>query len=164
MYYYPGHWILYQLCTFECTFSTPWGAFRPVAILQVCTCQLNHNIFRILPGPHLYLWVESSNVDKESCWRTKVPGESIAMATFTPMQGFTTFGPHCSWCRWTDKVLDEICLRSKGQHNLHTYLLHFKICHSWILIWLGLVQSIKYWQNDKIGQNAFSKIKVLLLI
>ena len=29
------------------------------------------NNFRILPGTHLYTWVESSNVDKVSCWRTK---------------------------------------------------------------------------------------------
>ena len=28
----------------------------------------------ILPGTHLYTWVESSNVDKVSCWMTKVPG------------------------------------------------------------------------------------------
>ena len=32
------------------------------------------NNVRILPGTHLYTWVESSNVDKVSCWRTKVPG------------------------------------------------------------------------------------------
>ena len=29
------------------------------------------NNVRILPGTHLYTWVESSNVDKVSCWRTK---------------------------------------------------------------------------------------------
>ena len=29
------------------------------------------NNIRILPGTHLYTWVESSNVDKVSCWRTK---------------------------------------------------------------------------------------------
>ena len=28
----------------------------------------------ILPGTHLYTWVESSNVDKVSCWRTRVAG------------------------------------------------------------------------------------------
>ena len=28
-----------------------------------------------LPGPHLYTWVESSNVDKLPCWRTKVHGD-----------------------------------------------------------------------------------------
>ena len=29
------------------------------------------NNVRILPGTHSYTWVESSNVDKVSCWRTK---------------------------------------------------------------------------------------------
>ena len=29
------------------------------------------NYVRILLGTHLYTWVESSNVDKVSCWRTK---------------------------------------------------------------------------------------------
>ena len=36
----------------------------------------HHNTVRVLPGTHLYTWVESSNVDKVSCWRTKVPGDS----------------------------------------------------------------------------------------
>ena len=34
---------------------------------------MTHNLIRILPGTHLYIWVESSNVDKVPCWRTKVP-------------------------------------------------------------------------------------------
>ena len=38
--------------------------------------QLNHNTIRILPGPYLYTWVESSNVDKAPCWRTKIQGDS----------------------------------------------------------------------------------------
>ena len=51
----------------QCTFSTPWGVFWPVTILQECTCQLTHNNVCILPGPHLiYTWVESSNVDTVS--------------------------------------------------------------------------------------------------
>ena len=33
----------------------------------------NTIICHLLPGPHLYTWVESSNVDKLPCWRTKVP-------------------------------------------------------------------------------------------
>ena len=32
--------------------------------------QATNNV-RILPGTHLYTWVESSIVDKVSCWRTK---------------------------------------------------------------------------------------------
>ena len=35
--------------------------------------QATNNV-RILPGTYLYTWVESNNADKESCWRTKVPG------------------------------------------------------------------------------------------
>ena len=53
MYYYPGHKDSDTILHSECTFSTPRGAFRPVAVLQARTCQLNHNSVRILPGPHL---------------------------------------------------------------------------------------------------------------
>ena len=35
----------------------------------------NTIICHILPGPHLYTWVESSNVDKLPCWRIKVHGD-----------------------------------------------------------------------------------------
>ena len=48
-------------------------------------------ILHILPGTHLYTWVESSNVDKVSCWRTKVPGIN-GNRTHNPLiqsQGFT---------------------------------------------------------------------------
>ena len=41
VYYYPGKWILHQFSHSKCTFSTPWGAFRPVAILQACTSHAN---------------------------------------------------------------------------------------------------------------------------
>ena len=51
----------------QCTFSAPRGAFRPVAILQARTCQLNHNNFLIQLGPDFYTWVKSGNVDKVSC-------------------------------------------------------------------------------------------------
>ena len=58
----------------QCTISTPKGAFLAelpiVAFRQIHT----QHILHILPGTHLYTWVESSNVDKVSCWRTKVPG------------------------------------------------------------------------------------------
>ena len=72
VYYYPGHWIQYKSCTHSAPSQLPigsilarcyfWGAHKP-----------NHatNNVRILPGTHLYTWVESSNVDKVSCWRTK---------------------------------------------------------------------------------------------
>ena len=35
IYYYPGHRIQDSFCHSECTFSTPWGAFRPVDVLLV---------------------------------------------------------------------------------------------------------------------------------
>ena len=63
-YYYPGHWIQFQDRT------TPKGAFLA---LQAATVHTQH-ILHILPSTHLYTWVESSNVDKVSCSRTKVPG------------------------------------------------------------------------------------------
>ena len=53
VYYYPGHWIQHQ----SCTHSAP--------------SQQATNKIRILPGTHSYTWVESGNVDKVSCWRTK---------------------------------------------------------------------------------------------
>ena len=52
---------------------------------------LHNIILHILHGTHLYTWVESSNVDKVSCWRTKVPGTD-GNRTRNPLiqsQGFT---------------------------------------------------------------------------
>ena len=57
----------------QCTFSTPWGAFRTVTNVQVCPCQVN-NIFCILPGSNVYNWVKSSNVNNVSWWREKSTG------------------------------------------------------------------------------------------
>ena len=57
-----------------------------------CGVQANtQHILHILPGTHLYTWVESSNVDRVSCWRTKVPGID-GKQTRNPLiqsQGFT---------------------------------------------------------------------------
>ena len=71
----------------QCTIFTPKGAFLaelPIVALQANTyTTLYPSQVHILPGTHLYTWVESrlsSNVDKVSCWRTKVPG----IATYTP--------------------------------------------------------------------------------
>ena len=75
----------------QCTISNPKGAFLDelpiVAFRQIHT----QHILHILPGTHLYTWVESSNVDKVSCWRTKVPGID-GNRTRNPLiqsQGFT---------------------------------------------------------------------------
>ena len=93
----------------QCTFSTPWGALWPVAILQAGTCQLNRNTICILLGPHLYTWVESSNVDKVSCWWTKVPGDS-------------TVSPHPSkksmLCPWVQASAGNRVAYNKQTKNL----------------------------------------------
>ena len=51
----------------QCTISTPKGAF--LAELPILAFRQIHtqHILHILPGTHLYTWVESSNVDKVSC-------------------------------------------------------------------------------------------------
>ena len=62
----PGHWIQYQSCTHR----------APSQLLGEHSGQAPHqaaNNVRILPGTHLYTWMESSNVDNVSCWRTTVP-------------------------------------------------------------------------------------------
>ena len=66
--YYPGHWIQYQSCTHSAPSLLP-GEHSGQVLLQGCT-HATCNV-RILPGTHLYTLVESSNVDKVSCWRTK---------------------------------------------------------------------------------------------
>ena len=75
----------------QCTISTPKGAF--LAELPILAFRQIHtqHILHILPGTHLYTWVESSNVDRVSCWRTKVPGID-GNRTRNPLiqsQGFT---------------------------------------------------------------------------
>ena len=73
------------------TISTPKGAFL-VELPMVAFRQIHtQHILHILPGTHLYTWVKSSNVDKVSCWRTKVPGID-GNRTCNPLiqnQGFT---------------------------------------------------------------------------
>ena len=68
VYYYPGHRIQTQFCTQ----SALSPAFRPVAVWQARTIPTQPQ-FRSHPtGSPFNTWVESSNVDKVSCWRTKV--------------------------------------------------------------------------------------------
>ena len=57
----------------QCTISTPQGAFLAWYSSLMVLANSNTIICHLLPGPHLYTWVESSNVDKLPCWRTKVP-------------------------------------------------------------------------------------------
>ena len=47
----------------KCTLSTPWGAFQPVLPFKGAHMLIKHINHLILPGTHLYTWVESSNAD-----------------------------------------------------------------------------------------------------
>ena len=74
-YYYPGRWIQFQDHTYSAQFPLP----REHSLLSCLSWRsgkymYTQHILHILPGTHLYTWVKSSNVDKVSCWRTKVPG------------------------------------------------------------------------------------------
>ena len=72
-YYYPGHWIHFNAALTVHNFHSPERI--PCLVPQPIMALANSNtiICHLLPGPHLYTWVESSNVDKLPCWRTKVP-------------------------------------------------------------------------------------------
>ena len=79
------------------------GSIRPDTILQMRTCQLNHNKFRTLLGPHLYTWVKSSNVDSVllkdkgtgRCWESNRAPQSESRG-FTPIyhSTSTSLGTH----------------------------------------------------------------------
>ena len=74
-YYYPGRWIQYFKAALTVHNFHSQGTIPCRATYGGVTGKYIHNIIlHILPGTHLYTWVESSNVDKLSCWRTKVPG------------------------------------------------------------------------------------------
>ena len=68
VYYFPR--LQYQCCT-HCTPSWLWlgTTWEEHTIPNQVT-----NKVCILSGTHIYIWVEISNVDKVSYWRTKVPG------------------------------------------------------------------------------------------
>ena len=53
LYYYPGHRIQNQFCTQSALSPLPGEQSRQSAFYRRAQCQLNHNIVRILPGPHL---------------------------------------------------------------------------------------------------------------
>ena len=64
----------------QCTVSTPHGAFlaeQPIMALA----NSNTIICHLLPGPHLYTWVESSNVDKIALLKDK---SAAAMVRIEP--------------------------------------------------------------------------------
>ena len=95
----------------QCTISTPKGAFlAELPIMAFRQIHIQH-ILHILPSTHLYTWVESSNVDKVSCWRTKVPGidRNRTRNPLIQSQGFTPNIPQhlhgVDW--WSIKV--EAC-------------------------------------------------------
>ena len=68
----------------------------------------NTIICHLLPGPHLYTWVESSNVDKLRCWRTKVPrrwwdsntGSQRESRVNTPIY-HENLQLNCCYCYWS---------------------------------------------------------------
>ena len=91
-YYYPGRWIQFQDGTYLHNFHSQ-GSIPCQAAYHGVTGKYIHNIsftsYRV--RTHLYTWLESSNVDKVSCWRTKVPGID-GNRTRNPLiqsQGFT---------------------------------------------------------------------------
>ena len=75
------------------------------------------NNVRILPGTHLYTWVESSNVDKVSCWRTKSarhwresnPQPLIQSQGFNPIYHGTSTILKSNQASWPICVI-EICI------------------------------------------------------
>ena len=62
VYYYPGHWIQYQSCTHSAPSQLTGDAFWLGATsgVHIMPHHATNNV-RILPGTHLYTWVESSN-------------------------------------------------------------------------------------------------------
>ena len=66
----------FQCRTYSAQFPLPGEHSLPgIAACDNGVANLNTIICHILPGPHLYTWVESSNVDKVPCWGTKVHGD-----------------------------------------------------------------------------------------
>ena len=76
VYYYPGHRIQNQFCTQSALSPLPGEHSGQSSFYRRAQCQLNHNVVRILPGPHLTPGSRAAMWDKVSCWRTKVPGDS----------------------------------------------------------------------------------------
>ena len=68
-----------SLDTFQCrTYSAQFPLHREHSLPGIATYNgagkfKHNNLSPPIPGPHLYTWVASSNVDKLPCWRTKVP-------------------------------------------------------------------------------------------
>ena len=71
-----------SLDTFQCrTYSAQFPLPREHSLPGIATYngagKFKHNNLSPPTGPHLYTWVESSNVDKLPCWRTKVPRRMV---------------------------------------------------------------------------------------
>ena len=77
---YPGQWIHFNAALFNTVHNIHTLRSIPSLKLLMTHChsgadKFKHIICRILPGPHLCTWVESNNVDKLPCGRTKVNGD-----------------------------------------------------------------------------------------
>ena len=69
----PGHWIQFKDRTYSAQFPLPMEHSLPSCLSWRYRQLHTRHILHILPGTHLYK-VESSNIDKVYCWRTKIPG------------------------------------------------------------------------------------------
>ena len=121
MYYYPGHRIQNQFCTQSALSPLPGEHSGQSPFYRRAQCQLNHNIVRILPGPHLTTWVESSNVDKVSCWRTKVYRATVGFEpglSTRESSGHTTIPRHLRAGRETTLHADAATCILRTPHSL----------------------------------------------
>ena len=75
MYYYPGHRIQNQFCT-RVHFLHSLGSIPASRHFTGAHNANSTTISFASTGSPFNTWVESSNVDKVSCWRTKLPGDS----------------------------------------------------------------------------------------
>ena len=65
----PGHLVQFRPVQLSCTHSQLPGEHTSGGQPYRCTM-----LIFTRPGTHLYSWVESSNMDKMPCWRTKAAG------------------------------------------------------------------------------------------
>ena len=143
MYYYPGHRIQAQFCTQSALPPLPGEHSGQSPFYRRTQCQLNHNNVRILPGTHLYTWVESSNVDKVPCWRTKVPGID-GNRTRNPLIQSQGFNPIYHGTSTTEGIVPSVLqLSSPG---VPLYFRYMKIIHTIKTIHTSL--GYKQWKTN----------------
>ena len=108
-----------------------------------------HNIIiHILLGTHLYTWVESSNVDKVSCWRTTVPGID-GNRTRNPLiqsQGFTPIYHGTSTHHLEEWFIITLCMFLILAYYIQQLLIvdHISL-EAGLKVIDYIVQSAKYW-------------------